>query len=107
MPKPDEETENLKKELQSLADQCREAQKKASDTQDFGPATSIPKSKPVVRKVLKGHINKVTCCHFSGDSRHAVTGSLDGKLIVWDCWTANKTMVGSHGEKFIGFQKSN
>ena len=93
MPKPDEETETLKKELQSLADQCREAQKKACDTQDFGPATSIPKGKAVVRKVLKGHINKVTCCHFSGDSRHAVTGSLDGKLIVWDCWTANKTMV--------------
>jgi hypothetical protein len=22
--------------------------------------------------------------------RHAVTGSLDGKLIVWDCWTGNK-----------------
>ena len=26
-------------------------------------------------------------------SRHAVSGSLDGKLIVWDCWTGNKTQV--------------
>jgi hypothetical protein len=25
--------------------------------------------------------------------RHAVTGSLDGKLIVWDCWTGNKIQV--------------
>lgn len=25
--------------------------------------------------------------------RHAVTGSLDGKLIVWDTWTGNKTLV--------------
>ena len=25
--------------------------------------------------------------------RHAVSGSLDGKLIVWDCWTGNKTQV--------------
>lgn len=93
MPKPDEETEGLQKELTSLAEKCREEQKKVSDTQDFGPASSIPKGKAVTRKVLKGHINKVTCCHFSGDSRHAVTGSLDGKLIIWDCWTGNKNMV--------------
>ena len=65
-----------------------------------------------MKKLLKGHINKVTCVHFSGDSRcwvlaradphhttdlrllrHAVSGSLDGKLIVWDCWTGNKTQV--------------
>ena len=54
---------------------------------------SIPKTKGVCRKILKGHINKVTCVNFSGDSRHAVSGSLDGKLIVWDCYTGNKTMV--------------
>ena len=54
---------------------------------------SIPKTKAVCRKILKGHINKVTCVNFSGDSRHALSGSLDGKLIVWDCYTGNKTMV--------------
>ncbi len=93
MPKDDPETTSMRKELQGLADKCREAQKKALDTQDFGPTSSIPRAKPVVRKDLKGHINKVTCCCFSGDSRHVVSGSLDGKLIVWDCWTGNKTMV--------------
>lgn len=25
--------------------------------------------------------------------RHAVTGSLDGKLIIWDTWTGNKVQV--------------
>ena len=25
--------------------------------------------------------------------RHLVSGSLDGKLIVWDTWTGNKTQV--------------
>ena len=54
MPKPDEETEALQKELTSLAEKCREEQKKACDTQDFGPASNIPKSKAVTRKVLKG-----------------------------------------------------
>lgn len=31
---------------------------------------------------------------FSGSfCRHAVTGSLDGKLIIWDTWTGNKVQV--------------
>ena len=94
MPKADEETESLRKELLGLADRCRDEQKKASDAADMGSGSDMPKSKIVTRKMLKGHINKVTCCHFSGDSRHAVTGSLDGKLIIWDCWTGNKMQVG-------------
>ena len=93
MPKADSETENLQKELASLAEKCREEQKKFRDSADLGSGGSIPKAKAICRKVLKGHINKVTCTHFSGDSRHAVSGSLDGKLIVWDCYTGNKTMV--------------
>ena len=93
MPKVDAETESMQKELSSLADKCREEQKKARDSGDIGSGSSIPRSKAACRKVLKGHINKVTCVHFSGDSRHAVSGSLDGKLIVWDCYTGNKTMV--------------
>ncbi len=93
MPKVDEEQESMKKELSGLADKCREEQKKARDNPDMGSGSGIPKAKAVCRKILKGHINKVTCIHFSGDSRHAVSGSLDGKLIVWDCYTANKTMV--------------
>ena len=59
MGKPDEETESLRKELTSLADQCRGEQKKVCDTADMGSGSSIPKGKAVVRKVLKGHINKV------------------------------------------------
>ena len=93
MPKVDAATEALQKELASLADKCREEQKKVRDSADLGSGSTIPKAKAQCRKVLKGHINKVTCVHFSGDSRHAVSGSLDGKLIVWDCYSANKTMV--------------
>ena len=68
------------------------------------------------KKLLKGHINKVNSVHYSGDSRfltwkeknvfkkitnvidkinfrHCVTGSLDGKLIIWDSWTGNKVQI--------------
>lgn len=96
MPKVDAETEAMQKELTSLAEKCREEQKKARDSADLGSGSGIPKAKAQCRKILKGHINKVTCVHFSGDSRHAVSGSLDGKLIVWDCYTGNKTMVHLH-----------
>ncbi|VVD05161.1 unnamed protein product [Leptidea sinapis] len=53
----------------------------------------IPKIRLVVKKSLKGHINKVNSVHYSGDSRHCVTGSLDGKLIIWDTWSGNKVQV--------------
>lgn len=56
--------------------------------------SDIPKIRLAPKKVLKGHINKVNSVHFAGDSRHCVTGSLDGKLIIWDTWTANKVQVG-------------
>lgn len=28
-----------------------------------------------------------------GFRRHCVSGSLDGKLIIWDTWTGNKVQV--------------
>jgi hypothetical protein len=31
----------------------------------------MPRIRAITRRVLKGHINKVTCCHYSGDSRSA------------------------------------
>ena len=31
--------------------------------------------------------------HSNAIHRHAVTGSLDGKLIIWDTWTGNKVQV--------------
>nr|CAH7768133.1 unnamed protein product [Callosobruchus chinensis] len=42
---------------------------------------------------MKGHLNKVNSVHYSGDNRHCVTGSLDGKLIIWDTYTGNKMQI--------------
>ncbi|CAG5104092.1 Similar to Gbeta76C: Guanine nucleotide-binding protein subunit beta-2 (Drosophila melanogaster) [Cotesia congregata] len=96
MGKDDAETTALKKELDDLIKKCQEDQKKQQDTTLEEACSSVadaPKIKLSTKKLLKGHINKVNSVHYSGDSRHCVTGSLDGKLIIWDSWTGNKVQV--------------
>lgn len=43
------------------------------------------------RRTLKGHLSKVYAMHWSEDKTKLVSGSQDGKLIVWDALTTNKT----------------
>lgn len=42
------------------------------------------------RRVLKGHFGKIYAMHWSTDSRHLVSASQDGKLIIWNGFTTNK-----------------
>ncbi|RZF35125.1 hypothetical protein LSTR_LSTR009431 [Laodelphax striatellus] len=96
MPKEDPEHQTLRLELEDLIKKCQDEQQKVADkkleeaTSDMADA---PKVRLTTKKMLKGHINKVNSVHYSGDSRHAVSGSLDGKLIIWDTWTGNKVQV--------------
>lgn len=48
-----------------------------------------------VRRVLKGHFGKVYAIHWAGenDDSKLVSASQDGKLIVWNASTMNKTMA--------------
>nr|CAI5837068.1 unnamed protein product [Callosobruchus analis] len=95
-PKTDHELMALRKEIEELYQKLQEAQKKQEDTtlekacESVGPA---PKVKLITRKLMKGHLNKVNSVHYSGDNRHCVTGSLDGKLIIWDTYTGNKMQI--------------
>lgn len=43
-----------------------------------------------IRRTLKGHLAKIYAMHWAEDSRHLVSASQDGKLIVWDAYTTNK-----------------
>jgi guanine nucleotide-binding protein G(I)/G(S)/G(T) subunit beta-1 len=43
-----------------------------------------------LRRTLRGHFGKVYAMQWSSDSRHMVSASQDGKLIIWNAWTANK-----------------
>jgi len=42
------------------------------------------------RRILKGHFGKIYAVHWSKDSRHLVSASQDGKLIIWNAFTTNK-----------------
>ena len=42
----------------------------------------------------QGHLSKIYSMHWANDSRHIVSASQDGKLIVWDAYTTNKGKSG-------------
>jgi len=42
------------------------------------------------RRILKGHFGKIYAIHWATDSRHLVSASQDGKLIIWNAFTTNK-----------------
>jgi len=96
MPPKDPETEALKVELQDKIKKLQEsaeAQKDQSFDDLVSSASGAPAFKAQIRKACKGHLNKTNCVHFAADSRHLVSGSLDGKLIIWDIYTGNKTSI--------------
>jgi len=42
------------------------------------------------RRILKGHFGKIYALNWANDSRHLVSASQDGKLIIWNGFTTNK-----------------
>ncbi|XP_018332807.1 guanine nucleotide-binding protein subunit beta-2 [Agrilus planipennis] len=95
-PKGDSETQALRKELEELYEKLKEAQQGAADVkleETCSGVADAPKVKLTTKKLMKGHLNKVNSVHYSGDSRHCVSGSLDGKLIIWDTYTGNKVQI--------------
>ncbi|XP_037513056.1 guanine nucleotide-binding protein subunit beta-2 isoform X2 [Rhipicephalus sanguineus] len=91
-----DELEELKSELQLLNIKIKEGQQMAADKTFQEVLKDIEKEakfRVKQRRILKGHISKVTSAHFCGDSKKAVSGSLDGKLIIWDVFSGNKMRV--------------
>jgi guanine nucleotide-binding protein G(I)/G(S)/G(T) subunit beta-1 len=54
---------------------------------------TLPKCLMKPRRTLKGHLAKIYAMHWSGDKRHLVSASQDGKLLVWDGLSNNKVHV--------------
>lgn len=84
--------DDLAAEAAQLKQQIRDARKEMCDTNLVNETGSIEAIKLTlrVRKTLRGHLSKVYAMDWATDSRHLVSASQDGKLIVWDAYTANK-----------------
>jgi len=87
--------EALKKEIKELKEKIAQHRLDADGEQ---PLPAAAKSKGVSevsaalkqRRILKGHFGKIYALHWSADSRHLVSASQDGKLIIWNGFTTNK-----------------
>jgi len=58
----------------------------------MGPSLAQEKT-PRVQRILRGHFGKVYSMQWGGDSRQLVSASQDGRLIIWNGWTANKVQA--------------
>jgi guanine nucleotide-binding protein G(I)/G(S)/G(T) subunit beta-1 len=90
------EIEKCKKEISELKDKIEKhrGDPEAMDQPLAQLATkqSLPKVAVNMkqRRILKGHFGKIYAMHWSSDSRHLVSASQDGKLIIWNAFTTNK-----------------
>ncbi|KAG6454323.1 guanine nucleotide-binding protein subunit beta-5a isoform X2 [Manduca sexta] len=90
---PEDTLESLLREVEALKQKLEEERQKLNDVslscvaERLEPIT-FPNLK--LRRVLKGHQAKVLCSDWSPDKRHIVSSSQDGKVIVWDAFTATK-----------------
>jgi len=95
--------EQLTKDIKALKDQIKAARAEKHDVDDGGKGNSLAtyysrnevdlatKDKPRPRRTLKGHLAKIYAMHWSTNQVYLVSASQDGKLLVWDALTTNKT----------------
>jgi len=90
------EIEACKSEIQQLRQKISEHRGDPDSGDQFLPTASRKKGVSEIaaalrqRRILKGHFGKIYALHWSMDSRHLVSASQDGKLIIWNGFTTNK-----------------
>lgn len=83
----------LQQEISELRGAVQNAQNKARDTTYEKALTghsAIGRINLRKRGIFKGHLAKVYALQWGSDSRHLLSASQDGKLIVWDGYTHKK-----------------
>jgi len=88
--------DQLNQEIKELKDAVKKNKEKKDDTnlQDYVSENNVETlhgDKLKVRRTLKGHLAKIYAMHWSKNPVLLVSASQDGKLLVWDALTTNKT----------------
>uniref|UniRef100_A0A3B3SQS7 Uncharacterized protein n=1 Tax=Paramormyrops kingsleyae TaxID=1676925 RepID=A0A3B3SQS7_9TELE len=82
------ELEQLRQEAEQLRNQIKVRGLTADITAGLD---SVGRIQMRTRRTLRGHLAKIYAMHWGADSRLLVSASQDGKLIIWDSYTTNKT----------------
>jgi len=88
--------ETCKKEIASLKDKIEkhrgDPEAQEQPLAELSQKKNVPKVQVTLkqRRILKGHFGKIYAMNWSADSRHLVSASQDGKLIIWNAFTTNK-----------------
>jgi len=83
-----------KAEADSLKEQVKQRRAAHNDDSLKNVSSNVANTGRIqlkVRRTLKGHLAKIYAMHWATDSRHLVSASQDGKLLVWEATTVNKT----------------
>lgn len=83
---------NLKAQVQQLKQQLDTLQQVDEGQTPITERSTGPPLRATIkqRRMLKGHFGKIYALHWAQDSRHLVSASQDGKLIIWNGFTTNK-----------------
>ncbi|MES1912552.1 MAG: hypothetical protein MHM6MM_004809 [Cercozoa sp. M6MM] len=96
---------STKARYEAVRSECDEIRKQLEDLrgdvevnhlQDVAGKQAVPTTVVQLkqRRILKGHFGKIYAMHWSAfDSTHLVSASQDGKLIVWNGFTTNKSQA--------------
>ncbi|ORZ16504.1 guanine nucleotide-binding protein subunit beta [Absidia repens] len=84
---------SARREAETLKERIKQRREALTDTtleEMAKEVESLSKLSLKTRRTMKGHLAKIYSMHWATDKRHLVSASQDGKLIVWDAYTANK-----------------
>eukprot|EP00455_Lapot_gusevi_P038896 TRINITY_DN4358_c0_g2_i1.p1 TRINITY_DN4358_c0_g2~~TRINITY_DN4358_c0_g2_i1.p1 ORF type:complete len:348 (-),score=119.17 TRINITY_DN4358_c0_g2_i1:249-1292(-) len=92
-------TSSAKERIDLCKKECEELRKQIADIREANinylkdHVGQVPNLEVKLRcqRTLRGHFGKIYAMHWASDNRHLVSASQDGKLIIWNGLTTNKT----------------